>query len=68
MHINSRVIIGTDGLVAEDTNGVASFSENTLVLRANGGAISISGEKIVIVSMEEGRVIVNGKIGTVSFL
>ncbi|MBQ7794302.1 MAG: YabP/YqfC family sporulation protein [Clostridia bacterium] len=63
-----RIIFTREGLIAENTDGVASFSAAGLTLRADGGAVSVEGESLVIVSMEDGTVTVSGKIRSVCFM
>ncbi len=68
MYANSRIIVTADGVAVENADGVASFSEQSLTLRSKGGAINITGEKLIIISMEDGAVTVGGRIHSVSLL
>ncbi len=68
MYSDIRIIVMADGVIIEDTDGISSFTDQTLTLRSKGGAISISGDELMIVDMKEGTVTVSGKIHSVSLL
>ncbi len=68
MYNGSRLIITGDGLWAQNTDGVASFTKDSLSIRSDGGIISISGDNLVIVTMEDSAVTVSGKIRAVNII
>lgn len=61
------VTVTAENVVIENTDGISSFSDSEIAVRYKGGAIIVSGEGLMILSLEEGYLIIGGKIRAVTF-
>ena len=63
----ARVIVSEENTVIENAESVSNLSENEVTVRLKGKMLIISGDGIIISSLEEGRIVLSGKIYSVSF-
>lgn len=64
----SRVVLcGRDGLIVENSVGISGFTETGITLKIPEGALIVEGDNLVIVSADEGKVVVSGKVVSVSY-
>ncbi len=62
-----RVTVTDESAVIENADGISSLSDSEILVRLKGGMLIISGEGIIILSLEEGRLAIGGKIRSVTF-
>lgn len=62
-----RVTVTGENAVIENADGISSLSDSEILVRLKGGMLIISGEGIIILSLEEGRLAIGGKIRSVTF-
>lgn len=60
-------ISGRDSVKIENISGVKGFNSDSISINIQGGVIIIEGDSLEIGYMEEGLVLVHGKIRSVSF-
>lgn len=64
-----RIIIsGRDELTAENTLGICELNDESVTLRTAEGALCISGSSLLILCAEADRVVLSGKIDSVSYI
>ncbi len=63
----SRVIVTAENVVIENADGIGSFSDSEIAVRIKGGAIIVSGSGIIISSLEEGYLVLSGRVRSVTF-
>lgn len=62
-----RVIVTGENVVIENTDGISSFSDSEIAVRLRGGMLIVSGDGIMVSSLEEGHLVLGGKIRAVTF-
>ena len=63
----TRVIVSEESTVIENADSVSNLSESEVTVRLKGKMLIISGDGIIISSLEEGRIVLGGKIRSVTF-
>lgn len=61
------VTVTEEYVVIENTDGICTFSDCEIAVRRKGGMIIVTGEGLIISRLEEERLVLGGKIVTVTF-
>ena len=65
--VPARVIVSEENTVIENADSVSNLSETEVTVRLKGKMLIISGDGIIISSLEEGRIVLSGRINSVTF-
>ncbi len=60
-------VLGRESVKIENADGIATFTETGISVRIKGGLVLAEGDSLVIASMQEGEVVLQGKINSISF-
>ncbi|MBQ8636576.1 MAG: YabP/YqfC family sporulation protein [Clostridia bacterium] len=60
-------ISGTESVKIENTHGVKGFNSDSITIKVAGGMVLTEGDLLEISYMQDGVVVVQGKIRSVSF-
>lgn len=61
------VTVTGENVIIENADGISSLCDSEIAVRLRGGMLIVLGDGLIISSLEEGRLVLSGKIRSVTF-